>query len=214
MKLVYLIRHGQTEWNAEGRWQGQLDVPLSAEGRSQAHALAQHLAGQGIEAVYASDLMRAAETGRILAEAARAPLYLDSRLRELNLGVFQGLTHAEIRERYANDERQMQASYMDHTVPRGESRRAMQKRMIEAWREIVARMDSQPAAIVSHGGSIRILLLGLLNPAEHEQIMTLDISNTSCTLLGVHPDGRVEMLVAADYAHLERRAADDGEHRL
>ncbi|MFN8378756.1 MAG: histidine phosphatase family protein [Anaerolineae bacterium] len=214
MKLVYLIRHGQTEWNAEGRWQGQLDVPLSSEGRSQARALAKHLAHSGIGAVYASDLMRAAETGRILAEAARAPLYLDNRLRELNLGVFQGLTHAEIRERYAEDEQQMQAAYMDHVVPRGESRRAMQRRMYDAWLEIVARMDTQPVAIVSHGGAIRILLLRLLDPLDHAQVMTLQISNTACTVLGVHPDGRVELLVAADYSHLERQAADDGEHRL
>lgn len=214
MKYVYVIRHGQTEWNAEGRWQGQLDVPLSAEGRSQARALAHHLADKGLSAVYASDLMRAAETGRILAEAARTPLYLDNRLRELNLGVFQGLTHAEIRERYAADEHQMQTSYLDHVVPRGESRRAMQKRMYEAWQEIVVQMDAQPVALVSHGGAIRILLLRLLDPLDHAQIMTLQISNTACTLLGVHPDGRVEMLVAADYSHLERRAADDGEHRL
>ena len=214
MKFVYLIRHGQTEWNTEGRWQGQLDVPLSAEGYAQARALARRLATEGFGAVYASDLQRAAETGRILAEAANAPLYLDSRLRELNLGVFQGLPHAEIRERYAEDEQQMQTAYMDHVVPEGESRRAMQSRIYEAWQEIVAGMDTQPVALVSHGGAIRILLLRLLHPADHAQVMTLQITNTACTLLGVRPDGQVEMLIAADYSHLERHTDGDGEHRL
>lgn len=214
MKHVYLIRHGQTEWNAEGRWQGQLDVPLSDEGRTQARALADHLSQSGFRAVYASDLMRAAETARILADATNAPLFLDARLRELNLGVFQGLTHAEIRARYPDDDEQMRVNYLDHVIPKGESRRAMQERMYESWLEMLARTGSDPVAIVSHGGAIRILLLRLLDPADHPLVMTLQITNTAWTVLRILDDGSIRMLVAADYSHLERRASDRGENQL
>jgi broad specificity phosphatase PhoE len=214
MKLVYVIRHGQTEWNAEGRWQGQLDIPLSEEGRAQTRALAKQLAHKNLAAVYASDLLRAAETGRIIADAAGTPLYLDARLRELHLGVFQGLTHAQIRERYPDDDEQMRLNYMSHVVPNGESRRTMQVRMAAAWDEIVARIGDKPVAVVSHGGAIRILLLHLIDPADHPAVMTLQISNTSCTLLAIEDDGRVRLLAAADYSHLERRAADRGENQL
>ena len=214
MKHVYLIRHGQTEWNAEGRWQGQLDVPLSGEGRLQARALAHELAERGIQAVFASDLMRAAETARILAGQASAPLYLDARLRELHLGVFQGLTHAEIRARYPEHDEGMKRDYLHYVIPGGESRLTMQDRMHQAWLEILARPEEGPVAIVSHGGSIRILLLRILDPAEHEKVMTLQITNTACTLLEVPPAGQARMLVAADFSHLERRAADRGENQL
>jgi broad specificity phosphatase PhoE len=204
VKYVYLIRHGQTEWNAEGRWQG----------RDQAQALAERLAGEGVRAVFASDLERAAETGRILAEACDCPLYVDARLRELHLGVFQGLTHSEIRERYPHDDAQMRANYLDHVVPQGESRRAMQERMLAAWNDIMRDTGEERVAIISHGGAIRILLLRLLPPSEHPLIMTLQISNTACTFLGVEHDGSVHLLVPADHSHLEKRGADKGENQL
>lgn len=214
MTRVYLIRHGQTEWNAEGRWQGQLDVPLSANGYAQAQALAEHLANVGLCAVYASDLGRAAETGRVIAEASGASLSLDPRLRELHLGIFQGLTYSEIRERYPDDEEQMKLNYMDHVLEQGESRRVLQARALAAWKDILAQAPCDSIAIVSHGGTIRLLLLAVLRPEMNQPVMTMPIGNTSCTLLDVADDGSVQMLDAANQAHLERQAPDSGEGRL
>ncbi len=214
MTRVYLIRHGQTEWNAEGRWQGQIDVPLSASGYAQAQALAGHLADMGLCAVYASDLARAAETGRLIAEAAGASLTRDPRLRELHLGIFQGLTYSEIRERYPDDEEQMKLNYLDHVLQEGESRRAMQTRAFAAWTDILAHAPCDTIAIVSHGGTIRLLLLAVLGPEANQQVMTMPIGNTSCTLLDVAADGSVQMLAAADQSHLEHQLSDSGEGRL
>jgi broad specificity phosphatase PhoE len=214
MKQVYVIRHGQTKWNAEGRWQGHEDVPLSEEGYAQARALAEHLSDVDFSAVYASDLQRARETGRALAEATGAPLMVDPRLRELNLGVLQGLTHAEIRERYPNDDDQMKANYLDHVVTNGESRREMQARAYAAWQDMLDQTDSRPVALVSHGGTIRLLLLRLLDPAQKDEIMRLPISNTAWTVLDVDDEGRVHMTVAADHSHLQHHAADESEAKL
>jgi broad specificity phosphatase PhoE len=211
MKQVYIIRHGQTDWNAEGRWQGHEDVPLSDEGYKQAQALAKHLADVDFAAVYTSDLQRARETGRALAEATGAPLVVDPRLRELHLGALQGLTHAEIRERYPNDDEQMKANYLDHVVTGGESRRVMQARAYAAWQDMLEQTDSRPVALVSHGGTIRLLLLRVLDPADNEAIMRLSIGNTSYTVLEVADDGSVHMRVAADHSHLTQQAADKGE---
>jgi broad specificity phosphatase PhoE len=211
MKQVYVIRHGQTDWNAEGRWQGHEDVPLSDEGYKQAQALAKHLAHVDFAAVYTSDLQRARETGRALAEATHAPLVVDPRLRELHLGALQGLTHAEIRERYPNDDEQMKTNYLDHVVTGGESRRVMQARAYAAWQDMLEQTDSRPVALVSHGGTIRLLLLRVLDPAESEAIMRLSIGNTSYTVLDVADDGSVQLRVSAEHSHLTQQAADKGE---
>lgn len=214
MKQIYVIRHGQTSWNAEGRWQGHADVPLSPEGVAQAQTLAKHLSGVDFAMVYSSDLERARETGHALARATGAPLILDSRLRELNLGALQGLTHAEIHERYPDDVDQMKVNYLDHVVTRGESRRALQARAYAAWQDILEQTSARPVALVSHGGTIRLLLLRLLDPAQRDAIMCMEIGNTSWTVLNVDEDGSVRMQVAADSSHLERHANDEGEARL
>lgn len=96
---VLFIRHGQSEWNLTGRWQGQADPPLTDLGRSQAHSAARSL-GQ-VDAVWASDLQRAAETAAIISgEIGVGPVVLDEGLRERNVGEWQGLTRAEIDERF------------------------------------------------------------------------------------------------------------------
>src|SRR6186997_3178407 len=100
MKRILLVRHGQTDWNAAGRWQGHEDIPLNATGLEQARALANHLRARPISAVYSSDLKRAQMTGAAIAEALGLALKTDPRWRELHLGVFQGLTTPEINAKY------------------------------------------------------------------------------------------------------------------
>ena len=89
---LYIVRHGETAWNLEQRIQGQLDIPLNDTGRGQAARMAQALAGEGIAAVYSSDLSRAAETAAALAQAAGLPLRTDPSLRERGFGHFEGVT--------------------------------------------------------------------------------------------------------------------------
>ncbi|MBE0688577.1 MAG: histidine phosphatase family protein, partial [Anaerolineae bacterium] len=100
---VHIIRHGETIWNHEKRWQGQLDTPLSERGVQQAKLLARYLQTRPITAIYTSDLQRAYVTGEIIADALGLRPQTDTRLREMNMGVLQGLTIGEIQARYAQE---------------------------------------------------------------------------------------------------------------
>lgn len=201
MKRIYLIRHGQTDWNVEGRWQGTLDVPLSEVGYKQAAALATHLQDRQINSIYSSDLMRAWKTAEPLAKIKGLAIRKDARLRELNLGVFQGLTHDEIRMKYPEEAKGMEADYMDYVVPQGESRRAMQARAYEIWQEIVANEPNEPIAVFSHGGTIRLLLMKLF-PDESERLTKVRITNTCVTTIDVEGD-TLHLVDLANASHLE-----------
>jgi broad specificity phosphatase PhoE len=160
VRIIYLARHGETDWNRQNRWQGHTDVPLNAAGRAQAVALATRVRGLGVARVHASDLHRARETAEIVARfLALPPVVVDARLRERSFGVFEGLTRAECEvrhpeawERYRLDVR---------NKPPG----------AEAHDEVLARMRAGVAAIalsapagagaalvVSHGGAVRALV--------------------------------------------------------
>jgi hypothetical protein len=93
---IYLARHGETDWNAQARWQGHADTPLNERGRTQAQALAGRLAAVPFAAAYASDLRRARETAEIVVDGRDLPLRIDPRLREIDVGSWQGLTNDEI----------------------------------------------------------------------------------------------------------------------
>ena len=100
MTLLYLVRHGETDWNREGRWQGHYDRPLSAAGCAQAAAAARRLARERISQIHASDLKRAAETAHIIGETNGLDVRLNRALREVDVGSWAGLTHAEAKERF------------------------------------------------------------------------------------------------------------------
>jgi len=155
-RTIFLARHGETEWNRVGRWQGRTDIPLSDVGRAQAQALRERLSGRGIVRVYASDLGRARETADIVATAlGLTPVTLDERLRERGFGCFEGLTRAECQlhhpeawARYLADRRS--------TPPNAEPQPQVVARMMAALTEIAAATPDDGAVLaVSHGGAIR-----------------------------------------------------------
>ena len=164
LRHVLLARHGETDWNVAGRWQGHTDIPLNATGRAQAAALAERLRTEGIEAVAASDLSRARHTAEIVAGALGVPLALvDPGLREQRFGRFEGLTPRECEERYP-DEWARYVADPRAGPPGGESRAAMLERVVRAVQLAAARL-SGPALVVTHGGAIRALLAAF--PAAH-----------------------------------------------
>lgn len=201
MKRILLIRHGQTDWNLEERWQGSTDVPLNAQGIEQAHIVARTLSKQRITAVYSSDLIRAKLTADVIAAAHGLTVHADPRWRELHLGVFQGLTYHEISARYPEEVEKMRTDYMGYIMPQGESRRAMQIRTYEALLDIVAREpDGSTSVVVSHGGTIRVILLRLFAESAVEK---RSLSNTSVTTIETDNDGQSWTLVKfADTSHL------------
>ncbi len=199
MKQILLIRHGQTDWNADGRWQGHEDIPLNTNGLEQAQALAFHLKDHPITAIYSSDLQRAQQTAAPLAQTLGLTVKTDPRLRELNLGTYQGMTTSEISSQYPAEAAKMREDYLGFPFPQGESRRMMQMRALEAFREIVANEAAPEVAIVAHGGTIRVLLMALF--ADNEGVRRQSLYNTSITT--IESDGAVlRLLEAAATPHL------------
>jgi len=155
-RLVYLARHGETEWNAAGRWQGQTDVPLNAKGRAQALALGEALTGAGLHRIVSSDLARASETARVVAD--RLGMTIDSfdpGLRERSLGVFDGLTRAECETLHP----EAWQAWLDHKRPPSgaEADRDLAARVTAAIGRAVEQVADvlDPFLIVTHGGAIR-----------------------------------------------------------
>jgi broad specificity phosphatase PhoE len=162
---LLLIRHGQTAWNREGRWQGQLDVPLNHHGLEQAAALAEALRIQPLDAIYTSDLQRARQTAEVLAAPTGAPLFTDRRLREISLGRWQGMTLDEIRaggEGQALD--RFQANPAAAPAPGGETIGELSARLQAAVDDVLRAHPQGRVALVSHGlalAALRASLLGL-----------------------------------------------------
>lgn len=161
---LVLVRHAESLWNAEGRWQGQADPALSERGRAQSRALAPSLAAERVELVLASDLVRAAETAQIVARALGVSARTDPRLREHDVGAWSGLTHAEIAARWPADYARFRAGDADLRPGGGESQRALAARAMRAAAELAAEHPGRRLAFVTHAGWIRALVPGLVLP--------------------------------------------------
>ena len=144
MTTLLIARHGETDWNLEGRWQGWADPPLNETGRAQARELAGQLRATPFDAVYSSDLQRAHETAEILAAPHGVPVTVDSGLREIDVGSWSGLTREEIRTRYPNGER-----------PDGETHDQHAARTRAAVTRIARDHPGERILVVGHGGTIR-----------------------------------------------------------
>jgi len=151
MTHLILIRHGETDWNIQGRWQGQEDVPLNRRGRQQVQQAAKTMANKNINAIYASDLTRAVDTAKPLARITRLRIRLDSRLREIHQGEWQGLLISEIQSRYADLFQKRINNPMEVAPPGGETVHQVWERVRQALNEIVKKHPSETVAIVSHG---------------------------------------------------------------
>lgn len=147
---LILIRHGQTEWNATGRWQGQADPPLNETGRAQARQTAQELISQKIEVLISSDLRRARETAEIIGGAIGLPVELEPRLREINLGDWQGLYSDDIRTRWPDEMRVWIESPLAIRPPNGESIRELADRVVTAITDLVACYPDRCVGLVAH----------------------------------------------------------------
>ena len=146
MTTLLLARHGETDWNRESRWQGWADPPLNETGREQARALRDQLRETPFDAVYSSDLRRAHETAEIVAAPHDVPVFADPGLREIDVGSWSGLTHAEIEERFPGAER-----------PDGETREQHLARVLAAVERIARSHFGERLLLVTHGGSMRAL---------------------------------------------------------
>jgi 2,3-bisphosphoglycerate-dependent phosphoglycerate mutase len=156
-RVLFLFRHGETDWNREGRLQGHVDTPLNATGLAQAESLAQQMRLRGLDAVVSSDLSRALTTARIVAEACRVPVLIDEGLRETNIGEAEGLLWAEVRARFgALTERWHYDP--EAAFPGGETGLATLTRGLAALRRLTQLHPYRRIAVSTHGAMVRQLV--------------------------------------------------------
>lgn len=153
---LWLVRHGQTDWNVEGRYQGQADMPLNEIGIEQARDLAQRLRGVNFAAIYSSDLLRASTTARIL--AGDKAVRLEPRLREIHQGEWEGQLFREIRQRYAGFFEERKQNPLESRPPGGESLLEVAERVKHCIDEIASQYPGERVLIVSHGLAIATVL--------------------------------------------------------
>jgi broad specificity phosphatase PhoE len=206
---VYLVRHGQTLWNAEGRYQGRMNIELSPLGRSQAARLAGVLAAVPLAAIYSSPLIRAWDTALAIAALHRLPVVPVADLHEIDLGVWEGLTEGEITRRFGDVVARRRRD-PEHVVPLGgESLHEVQARALRALEEILARHDDAPIAVVAHGAVNKMMLLSALD-APLSSYWRIRQDNAGISIVDVYGIHRV-VRVMNETAHLadvqEERAA-------
>jgi probable phosphoglycerate mutase len=143
---LILARHGETDWNRDGIWQGHGDPPLNDVGRGQARELAERLARIEIDALYSSDLRRAYETAEIVAHAKGLEITADPDLREIDIGAWSGLTRAEIEQRFPGMVRDG-----------GETNEAFNARALDTVRRIATAHAGRRVLVITHGGVVRAL---------------------------------------------------------
>jgi len=204
-----IIRHGETAWNAEGRVQGQTDVPLSEVGRAQARAVAGALSAPASErfaALYASDLVRVTQTAAPASERLGLRVRLDARLRERHYGVFETLTYADAKERFPEEYGRFKLRDPDYDFGTGESLSGFYTRAIECLNALVARHAGESILVFTHGGVLEMAY----RHATGKPLSTrrdFDIPNAALNWIEASPGGwSVEAW--ADCSHLEA-ALDD-----
>ena len=157
-----VLRHGETEWNRDGLYQGHLDSPLTSAGLAQSRALAERLKRHHINALYSSDLGRAAATAQIIAGQTGHEIRLDQRLREQNLGIFQGLTKLQVEQKFPAEYQLYKSRDPDYVVPQGESIRQRFDSVVSCFNELAIRHPDEQIAVISHAGVISALLQHVL----------------------------------------------------
>lgn len=154
MTTLLLVRHGETDWNRDGRWQGHSDTPLNDAGREQARRVAADLGG--VDVIYASDLARARETAEIIAADLGLDVRTDARLRERSFGAWEGLSAPEIEEQFGDELARWRVGD-GAGADDAEPFEAFARRIRDFVDEVVARHPEEAVLVVSHGGSIRVI---------------------------------------------------------
>jgi len=160
MTELWLVRHGQTDWNLSGRWQGQAsDAPgLNETGRAQALALRKQIKGNNFSAIYSSDLLRARQTAELIAEPLGLTVTLEPRLREMNLGAWEGVLSEEIEVKYSRELAERARNPCETPAPNGESPREVAERVLSAVNEIASKHPDKSVLIVAHGISLAVII--------------------------------------------------------
>ena len=204
---ILAIRHGETAWNVEGRIQGQLDVPLNDMGRWQVHRLALALAGEDVAAIYASDLLRAMETAQAVARGCGRPVVTDPGLRERGFGIFEGLSYAEINQRWPEQAERWRRRDPTFGAPGGETLNRFYERSIATAARLAALHPGQTIALVSHGGVMDCLYRAASRVAL-DAPRSWQLGNAAINRLLYTPQG-FTLVGWSDICHLDDDSLDE-----
>lgn len=215
MTEILLIRHGETAWNAVRKLQGHLDIPLNAEGRRQAQALAAGLQQEKLAAIISSDLQRAMQTAGEIARLQGLPTRIDSALRERCFGDFEGKLYSELPEIYPEEYAHWRLRDPDFHFPAklddanniGESIREFQQRTVDCIVHYAKQFTGQKIALVAHGGVLECAYRTAMNlPLNAER--TITIFNASINRFS-YQEGRLSLISWGDIEHLGEAMLDE-----
>jgi len=201
MKLI-LIRHGETEWVRQGLYQGSTDVPLNRRGLNQARAVASTIKKEKPIAVYSSELTRALETAKLIAQASRKRIIEDKRLNEISFGDWEGESHERVQIRFPTASSKWYQVNWSSQPPGGESLRSLEKRISEFLADLLKKHSDHAGScvVVTHGGPIRMFLIHLLK-IRPEVFWSIRIDVASITVMMIETR-RNELILLNSQAHL------------
>ncbi|WP_290902680.1 histidine phosphatase family protein [Aquabacterium sp.] len=195
------VRHGETAWNRVSRIQGHTDIPLNDAGLWQARQVGEAVAAEGIDAIYSSDLQRAADTARAIGQAAGVLVQLDVALRERHFGELEGLTHDEINTRWPEQARRWRGRDPDYGPQGGETLKDFHARCVGALTRLAQRHPGQTVVLVAHGGVLDCFYRAA-NGVDLSVPRSWTIGNATINRLLYSPDG-LTMIGWADDGHLQ-----------
>lgn len=201
MTKIILIRHGQTKWNLEGKYQGYSDVELTEAGVEQAKKVAGGLWGEKITAVYSSDLERAYQTARFIAFDRGLGVEKLQELREINFGEWEGMTYEGIRMKWPDELKQLFASADTVQIPKGETIQAVVQRMSQVIKALVERHPNQTIVLVSHGMAIRCAISHFMHiPLRY--VWNIRQDNTAVNIISFYANDHAILELLNDTHHL------------
>ena len=204
---IIAIRHGETAWNVDTRIQGQLDIGLNDTGRWQAKRVAQALAAEPIQAIYASDLSRAWATANEVAKTTRVNPRAEPALRERGFGIFEGKTYQEIEAQWPDQAMQWRKRHPDFAPEGGESLLVMRDRILSVVNRLAAQHTGELIVMVAHGG-VMDALYRLATGQDIQAARTWQLGNAAINRLLWTPDG-MTVVGWADTLHLDNNEALD-----
>jgi probable phosphoglycerate mutase len=204
---ILAVRHGETAWNVDRRLQGQIDISLNATGQDQARRLAEALAGEGIDAIVSSDLVRARDTAQAVADRTGLPLATDAGLRERHFGIFQGHTYTEVERVWPEESARWRRREPGFGPPEGETLQGFYDRCVATASHLAAAHPGRTLLLVTHGGVLDCLYRAASRIAL-DAPRTWELANTGVNRL-LHTPRGFTLVGWGDTQHLMDDAALD-----
>lgn len=192
--LIYLVRHGETNWNLNYKVQGKIDIPLNENGLNQANMLAQFFENKEIDAIYSSNLIRAYETAKIISLKVKKQIVTLPELQEINMGVWEGNLWDNIAIEYKDFIIKWENDKENIPIPEGESYGQVQKRVYKTFKNILAKhKQNDKIVIVSHGISIKVLIAKLMK-ISIQSVHNFYLDNASISIVEYNNEFKIKCL--------------------